>query len=279
MHISDKLAQARRDNQRNLTFSFEYFPPKTAQGLRNLCGRIEHMKELGPLFVDVTWGAGGSTTDRTTDLIDHVQKTGLEGCMHMTCTSMRREKIDLALERAYRAGCHNILALRGDPPRESEDGDSSGSGGEFQHAVDLIRHIKKQYGDHFDIGVAGYSEGCDKDEDPRELMRHLKEKVDAGGTFIVSQMFYDADAFLEWVRNCREIGITVPIIPGIMPIDTYDNYVRRTNWIGCRIPPKWQHELESAKHDENQVKEVGLRLVSNMCRRLEVEGDIKHFHL
>lgn len=277
MHISDKLAQAWRDHPGDATFSFEYFPPKTAQGLRNLYGRIERMRELGPAFADVTWGAGGSTTDRTTELIDYVQKTGLESCMHMTCTSMRREKIDLALERAREAGCQNILALRGDPPRESEDGESPG--GEFQHAIDLVRHIKRRYGDYFDIGVAGYSEGCDNDEDPDLAIQRLKEKVDAGGTFIISQMFYDADYFLEWVRKCRAIGINVPIIPGIMPIDTYDNYVRRTNWIGCRIPPEWHRELEGAKHDENQVKEVGLRLVSNMCRRLEKEGDIKHFHL
>lgn len=201
---------------------------------------------------------------------------GLETCMHLTCTDMEKGKIDNALKEAYKAGCTNILALRGDPPREMEKWQAVEGG--FHYAKDLVKYIKAGYGDHFDIGVAGYPEGCDDEQDPEILMKHLKEKIDAGGTFIVTQMFYDVDIFLSWVDSCRAHGINVPIVPGIMPIHTHAAFMRRANWSKCHIPQTWIDALEPIKNDDAAVREVGKGLVTEMCQKI-ISAGILHLHL
>lgn len=274
MHISQKLAASAAHGKP--TFSFEFFPPKTAQGVQNLYDRMDRMHDLGPAFIDVTWGAGGRHSQLTCEMVNAAQSHyGLETCMHLTCTDMEKEKLDDALRLAYKAGCTNILALRGDPPREKEKWEV-GKGG-FRYAKDLVEYIKREYGDHFDIGVAGYPEGCEEDVEPDLLMQHLKEKVDAGGTFIVTQMFYDVDNFLEWVKKCRHIGITVPIIPGIMPISTYAAFERRVKWTKCHVPQFWYDALEPVKNNDENVREVGKGLVVDMCRKM-LDAGILHLH-
>ncbi|KAL8709334.1 MAG: hypothetical protein Q9220_005927 [cf. Caloplaca sp. 1 TL-2023] len=269
MHIKDKLAEAHRSGKP--AFSFEFFPPKTAQGVQNLYERMDRMHDLGPSFIDVTWGAGGNLSHLTCEMV-HVAQTvyGFETCMHLTCTDMEREKVDNALSEAYKAGCTNILALRGDPPRDKEKWQATEGG--FHYALDLVKYIKGKYGNHFDIGVAGYPEGCDDQKDADILMDHLKQKVDAGGTFIVTQMFYDVDNFLAWVDKCRAKGINVPIVPGIMPISTHAAFLRRANGMNCRIPQKWIDALEPIKNDDAAVREVGKGLVAEMCRRIIDHG-------
>ncbi|KAK4499212.1 hypothetical protein PRZ48_009725 [Zasmidium cellare] len=276
MHITQKLAAAHEKGQS--TFSFEYFPPKTAQGVQNLYDRMDMMHGLGPAFIDVTWGAGGRHSSLTCDMVKTAQAVyGLETCMHLTCTDMERSKIDDALKEAYNAGCTNILALRGDPPREQEKWEQTEGG--FRYARDLIKYIKKTYGDHFDIGIAGYPEGPDETTNAEEHIVYLKEKVDAGGTFIVTQMCYDADIFIEWAKKVREAGVpeSVPIIPGIMPISTHAAFLRRANWSGCRIPPHWSDALEPIKNDDSAVREVGCDLIVEFCRRL-LDSGIMHLH-
>ena len=189
---------------------------------------------------------------------------------------MEKSKLDDALRDAYNAGCTNILALRGDPPREREKWEATAGG--FRYAKDLVVYIKEKYGNHFDIGVAGYSEGSDDNDDVDELIDHLKEKVDAGGTFIVTQMFYDTDLFLEWVKKVRAKGIDVPIIPGIMPIHTHAAFLRRAQWTRCNIPKHWTEALEPVKNDDVEVREVGKHLVAEMCRKL-IDAGITHLHL
>lgn len=275
MHIRDKLAAAQASGKP--VFSFEFFPPKTAQGVQNLYDRIDRMHDLGPAFVDVTWGAGGSRSELTCEMVNVAQTTyGLETCMHLTCTDMETSKIDNALKEAYNAGCTNILALRGDPPREQEKWQAIEGG--FRYASDLVKYIKQKYGDHFDIGVAGYPEGCEDQQDPEILLDHLKEKVDAGGTFIVTQMFYDVDIFLSWVDKVRAKGIHVPIVPGIMPIQTHGAFLRRANWVKANIPPKWTAALDPVKNDDAAVREVGKDLVAEMCRRI-LDAGIMQLHL
>ncbi|EEP77604.1 methylenetetrahydrofolate reductase 1 [Uncinocarpus reesii 1704] len=274
MHIKDKLAHSEAAGRPSI--SFEFFPPKTAQGVQNLYDRMDRMHGLGPSFVDITWGAGGRLSDLTAEMVNVSQSVyGLETCMHLTCTDMPREKVDWALQSAYKAGCTNILALRGDPPREKEAWAPTEGG--FQYAKDLVKYIREKYGNHFDIGVAGYPEGCEDQEDPELLMTHLKEKVDAGGTFIITQMFYDVDIFLDWVKRCREQGIKVPILPGIMPISTYAAFLRRSNWVKCRVPPSWMEALEPCKNDDAAVKQIGKKLVSEMCRKI-LDSGIRHLH-
>lgn len=225
------------------------------------------MHDLGPAFIDITWGAGGSLAQLTCEMVKMSQASfGLETCMHLTCTDMEKEKIDDALSEAYRAGCSNILALRGDPPRESEKWQAVEGG--FRYAKDLVKYIKNKYGNHFDIGVAGYPEGCEDQQDPEILMEHLYEKIEAGGTFIVTQMFYDVDLFLAWVDKCRARGINVPIVPGIMPIQTHAAFLRRAKWSNCHIPEKWMNALEPIKNDDAAVREVGKGLVAEMCERI-----------
>lgn len=276
MHISDMLAEAARTGKP--VFSFEFFPPKTEQGVQNLYDRMDRMHELGPSFVDVTWGAGGSRSQLTCEMVKVAQTVyGLETCMHLTCTDMEISKVDDALEQAHKAGCSNILALRGDPPRETEKWQAAEDG--FRYALDLVKHIKKKYGTYFDIGVAGYPELCEDQQDPDVLMDHLKEKVDAGGTFIVTQMFYDVDIFLDWVDKVRAKGITVPIVPGIMPIQTHGAFLRRANWSKAHIPQHWTDALEPIKNDDAAVREVGKGLVAEMCRKMISAGIMQlHFY-
>ncbi|KAF2774415.1 methylenetetrahydrofolate reduct [Teratosphaeria nubilosa] len=278
MHITKKLAAAHAEGRP--TYSFEYFPPKTAQGVQNLYDRMDRMHGIGPAFVDITWGAGGRMSNLTVEMVKVAQSAyGLETCMHLTCTDMAKEKIDNALKDAYNAGCTNILALRGDPPREKEKWEQS-NGTAFRYAEDLIKYIKSKYGKHFDIGVAGYPEGLDDGTDAEGHIPYLKQKVDAGGTFIVTQMVYDADNFIRWAKKVRAAGVpdSVPIIPGVMPIQTYDAFLRRAKWTQCRIPPEWLEALEPVKHDDAAVREIGKGLIADFCRKLLDAGVTMHLH-
>ncbi|KFA61239.1 hypothetical protein S40285_06942 [Stachybotrys chlorohalonatus IBT 40285] len=274
MHIKDMLLEAQSNGQPS--FSFEYFPPKTAQGVQNLYDRIDRMYSLGPKFIDITWGAGGRTAELTCEMVAQAQTVyGLETCMHLTCTDMDVAQVNDALKRAYEAGCTNILALRGDPPRDQDTWTATEGG--FLYARDLVKHIRETYGNHFDIGVAGYPEGCDDNKNEDELLDHLKEKVDLGASFIVTQMFYDADNFIRWVGRVRERGIDIPILPGIMPIATYASFIRRANHMQCKVPQSWLDVLEPVKNDDVAVRELGKQLVAGLCKKLLAAGII-HLH-
>ncbi|KXL45398.1 hypothetical protein M433DRAFT_67192 [Acidomyces richmondensis BFW] len=278
MHITQKLAAAHSVGRP--TYSFEYFPPKTAQGVQNLYDRMDRMHGLGPAFIDITWGAGGRMSNLTTEMVKVAQSVyGLETCMHLTCTDMAGSKIDQALKDAYQSGCTNILALRGDPPREKEKWEQT-DGTAFRYARDLIKYIKSKYGNHFEIGVAGYPEGLDDETDADSHIPYLKEKIDAGGAFIVTQMCYDAETFISWEKKVRAAGIpkSVPILPGIMPIQTYDSFLRRAKWTNARIPPEWMEALDPVKGDDAAVREVGKGLVAEFCRKLLDAGVTMHLH-
>lgn len=276
MKISQKLQEAHKNPDSTPTYSFEFFVPKTSQGVQNLYDRMDRMYDLGPAFIDVTWNAGGRLSNLTCEIVSTSQSIlGLETCMHLTCTGMPKEMVENALKSAYQSGCQNILALRGDPPHVNEKW-SSVEGG-FSYAKDLIKYIKDNYDDYFDIAVAGYPEGHPEESDVDKLIVYLKEKVDAGATFIITQMFYDVDNFINWVQKCRAAGITVPIIPGIMPISTYDSFMRRAKWCEINVPPAFLEKLEAVKNDDVQVREVGTSLVADMCQKI-VDAGIKHLH-
>ncbi|GAA6007185.1 methylenetetrahydrofolate reductase (NAD(P)H) MET13 [Rhodotorula paludigena] len=265
MRISDKIKKAEREGRP--WWSFEFFPPKTPEGWVNLYDRIERMQQLGPIFVDITWGAGGSTSESTTNFVKTAHsELGLETCMHLTCTNMPVEMVDKALKEAYDSGCRNILALRGDPPRGVEEWKPAEGG--FNHAIDLVRHIRKNYGDYFDIGVAGFPEGHPQSESPEAEIRHFKKKVDAGANVVFTQMFYDADVFIDWGRRLRAAGITIPIVPGIMPIQTFAAFKRRTDFAGTKVPQELWDLLEPIKDDDAKVREAGTRYVADMCRKI-----------
>lgn len=280
MKISEKL-EKQREKSPKPTFSFEYFVPKTTQGVQNLYDRMDRMYESTlPQFIDVTWNAGGGLLSQlSTDLVATSQSVlGLETCMHLTCTNMPISLIDDALQSAYDSGCQNILALRGDPPVNSNEWTPVEGG--FNYAKDLVKYIREKYGDHFDIGVAGYAEGHPEDDtDDIKLIEYLKEKVDAGANFIITQMFYDADIFINWCKKVRAVGIDVPIIPGIMPITTYAAFLRRAQWCDIHIPDEFMDKLEPVKDDDQMVREIGTDLLVSMCQKLLDSGYITHLHL
>lgn len=268
-NISEKIRQ--REAEGKSFFSFEYFPPKTEAGVSNLYERAERMAKVEPLFCDVTWGAGGGTSDITLDLSGNIQRfMGVDVMMHLTCTNMPAGKVVEGLEGAKARGIRNILALRGDPPAGKEwtaceDG--------FSHATDLVRFIKEEYGDFFSICVAGYPEGhpsgfLEGKLTMEEEYVHLKEKVDAGADFIITQMFYDVDGFLGFVKKCRDIGINIPILPGILPIQNYAGFKRMTGFCKTNVPEAVSTALEAIKDDNDAVKQFGIDLGIDMCRRI-----------
>ncbi|ORZ13542.1 methylenetetrahydrofolate reductase-domain-containing protein [Absidia repens] len=276
MKLVDKFAKAQND--RSLSYSFEYFPPKTELGLANLLDRVTRMSKWEPTFISCTWGAGGSSQERTMAVCSTGQVVnGVETLLHLTCTNMEKESLDEALLKAKDAGIQNILALRGDAPRGHEYWTPIENG--FTHAVDLVRYIRQQYGDYFCIGVAGYPEGHMDAESKEDDLLHLKEKIDAGADFILTQLFYNVDTFVNWVATCRSNGITVPIVPGIMPIPTYQNFRRMINLCKTQVPEDILQRLDTIKADDQKVKDYGVSLAVQMIKQLHEKHGICNFHL
>ncbi|KAB5515737.1 hypothetical protein DKX38_026385 [Salix brachista] len=257
-----------------VVFSFEFFPPKTEDGVDNLFERMDRMVFHNPSFCDITWGAGGSTADLTLDIANKMQNIiCVETMMHLTCTNMPVEKIDQALETIKSNGIQNVLALRGDPPH-GQDKFVQIQGG-FSCALDLVKHIRSKYEAHPDmIGSDGFATL----EDYHKDLAYLKQKVDAGADLIVTQLFYDTNVFLKFVNDCRQIGITCPIVPGIMPINNYKGFIRMTGFCKTKIPAEVTAALEPIKDNEEAVRAYGIHLGTEMCKKILAHG-IKTVHL
>lgn len=242
---------------------------------------------LRPLFVNVTWGAGGSTSSRSLELAEICQRQlGLTTCLHLTCTNMKRKVIDEALEEAKALGVRNILALRGDPPREEEyrledetdEGeDKDDSNEDFTWAIDLVRYIRRVHGDYFCIGVAGYPEGhADQshptDQDPLHDLPYLIDKTKAGGDFIMTQLFYDVEAYTKYEKMLREhesgVFAQIPIIPGLMPLQSYEILMRTTKLAHAKVPPELLHRLQAVKGDDEAVKQVGVEAMHDVVESI-----------
>ena len=261
-------------------FSFEYFPPKTEEGVRNLTERQRRMAALGPQFCDITWGAGGSTAELTLEIAARMQaEVGVETMMHLTCTNMPVAQIDAALDACRAAGITNVLALRGDPPHGQETFTQVEGG--FACALDLVRHIRARDGDFFCVGVAGYPEAHPDAivDDPAQMaanyaadVAYLRRKVEAGADFVVTQLFYDVSAYFKFVADCRAAGVTVPILPGVMPILSYAGFKRMTAFCKTRVPAHALAVLELIKDSDEAVKAYGVSLGAMMCERLLAEG-------
>jgi methylenetetrahydrofolate reductase (NADPH) len=279
--ITDKIAALPPDTD---YFSLEFFPPKTAMGFANLRDRLERMsRALRPLFVNVTWGAGGSTATKSLELAELCQRElGLTTCLHLTCTNMSRRLIDQTLQDAKALGIRNILALRGDPPRRAEykdlnDPEPEDSEDEFVWAADLVRYIKKTQGDYFCIGVAAYPEGH---ADESHLMgqslehdlQHLVDKVAAGADFIMTQLFFDIKAYEHFETTLREhpSGVLkdIIIIPGLMPIQSYQMIKRTTKLSHARLPDSMMERLDAVKGDDQKVKMVGVDILSELVEQV-----------
>ncbi|OAQ31780.1 methylenetetrahydrofolate reduct [Linnemannia elongata AG-77] len=277
MKIVDRIHQ--RQEEGRPFFSFEYFSPKTAQGMINLNDRIERMCHLSPEFVDITWGAGGSRPAATLEVVSNVQKVlGVETCMHLICTDNPIKNIDKALKEARACGNQNILALRGDAPSGQKSWTPCKDG--LPSATALVRHIRATHGDYFGIGVAAYPELHPESPTLEHDLYYLKQKIDAGADFIVTQLFFDVPKFLDWVREVRRygVGIEVPIVPGLMPIQTYAGFKKNVVDAGLSVPQWILDGLEAVKEDEVAVRQFGVEVGVKMVRELVESGLVAGVH-
>ncbi len=256
-------------------YSFEYFPPKTKRGIENLYARIERMGKLEPAFVDVTWGAGGSTAELTFELAETIENVlGIETMMHLTCTNMPRRAIAKVLEDCRARGVLNLLALRGDPPRGSGSWTPIADG--LTHASDLVRFIREEQGDDFGIAVAGYPEGHPESPSRERDLERLATKVHAGADFVITQMFYEPELYFRFVEGCRDHGIECPILPGLAPLNGYESFLRITDF-GASAPPEIVREIESRRYHDASVREYGQDLLVGICREL-LDGKAPGLH-
>jgi len=269
MHFSDIFA-----NQ-PASFSFEFFPPKSADAARVLFDNIAELQQLKPTFVSVTYGAGGSTRQVTNDLVVRIKsETSLDPMPHLTCVCHQEKEIAEILQRYAAAGIGNILALRGDMPRDLEAGSTPHK--DFKHAGDLVAYIKKfgERGGHkdkrgFGIGVAGFPEG--HPDTPNRLieMDRLKAKVDQGADVIVTQLFFDNRDFYDFRDRCELAGIKIPIIAGIMPITSAPGMKRMAELaLGARFPAPLIRAINRTAGNEESVKRVGVHWATEQCRDL-----------
>lgn len=273
--ITDLLLQ----NKGKRTVSFEFYPPRTDAGeVTMMETTVPSAARQNPIFMDLTWGAGGRSSETTMRICKQMQEQypSIPINMHLTCVNMPSGLIKEALDFAKSNNIRNICALRGDPPAGQEFAANPDG---FACALDLVRYIRKEYGDFFCVCVAGYpeghpevlTEGCRRatDENFEKEMAYLKEKVDAGADFIITQLFYDADLFIDFVKKCRQVGIQVPILPGYLPVTRYASLKRMVDLCKTYIPPEVQAKVEELKDDNDKMAAYGVQQCAEMIRKIE----------
>ncbi|MCZ6865437.1 MAG: methylenetetrahydrofolate reductase [NAD(P)H] [Candidatus Dadabacteria bacterium] len=242
--------------------SFEIFPPKTNKGMDNLKNELSELAQLRPDFITVTYGAMGTTREKTLDIASLIQNHfGVESACHLTCVGATKTELDILLQTIYDAGVRNIVALRGDPPEgketfvQSEDGYSYGN-----ELVEHIRNFEVRTGNkhHFGIAVAGYPEKHVEAPEIGADLANLKRKVDAGADVIITQLFFNNDFYFDFVKKVRDIGITVPIVPGIMPILSAKQIKRITTMCGTTIPEELKEKLDAAIDNDDKARDIGI---------------------
>jgi methylenetetrahydrofolate reductase (NADPH) len=251
-------------------FSFEFFPPKTPEGEKNLWEALEELKALEPGFVSVTYGAGGSTRDRTVQLVTQItQRTGLTAMAHLTCVGHTRDELVQVLDTLQTAKIENVLALRGDPPK-GEKLFKPVPGG-LRYANELVELIReKEY--PFCVGSACYPEGHVETASRDEDLKRLKLKVDAGLDFLITQLFFDNAFYFDFVERARRVGINIPIVPGIMPVTSYEQLGRFIRLCGATVPMRLQMQLEKVKDDPEAVMQLGVAHATVQCVELLARG-------
>ena len=278
MHMNDVF------NRDSMTFSFEFFPPNSQKAAAILLQRIAELEQLRPSFVSVTYGAGGSTRDRTHELVLKIKRqTSLEPVPHLTCIGQSRQDMHQILAQYAKEGISNILALRGDWPPEKEAYDHSLS--DFPHAKDLVTDIAQfnTSGKHpesrgFGIGVAGFPEGHPETPNRLTQMDYLKEKVDAGADYVCTQMFFDNNAFYDWRDRCELAGIKVPLVAGIMPITSVQSMRRMADLAaGTNFPAALQRRIYRCQDDPDAVQRVGVHWATEQCGNL-IDNGVRGIH-
>jgi methylenetetrahydrofolate reductase (NADPH) len=254
------------------SFSFEFFPPKTEDGERNLATALDELSGMDPTFVSVTYGAGGTVEQRakTIDIVSRIKDDfGLEAMAHFTCVNATTGELRATLDRMRDAGIDNVLALRGDPPQGETEWTATDGG--LQYSRELIELIRDEYPE-FAIGAACFPEVHIHAESAESDLRYLKEKVDAGARFLITQLFFDNAFYYDFVARAREIGIDVPIVPGIMPITNYGQIRRITSMCGSVIPAHIVAELDVRADDARAVTDFGVAYATLQCADLLAKG-------
>ncbi|HVE83298.1 MAG TPA: methylenetetrahydrofolate reductase [NAD(P)H] [Myxococcales bacterium] len=259
-----------RLNPSNPCFSFEFFPPKTEEGVEQLLRTIEELAPLEPGFVSVTYGAGGSTRDRTLDLVTTItERSGITAMAHLTCVGHTRSELKEVLDRLSSARVENVLTLRGDPPK-GEKTFTPVAGG-FRYASELVRFVREQ--DYpFCLGGACYPEGHPENPSREVDLKNLKAKVDAGLDFVITQLFFDNAFYFDFVERARRVGVNVPIVPGIMPITNYEQLNRFIRICGTTVPMRLALQLEKVKDNPEAVMQLGIAHATVQCIELLSRG-------
>lgn len=265
MRISDVLAR------KSPVFSFEFFPPKSDEAVAQLEKTIADLRPLEPDYVSVTYGAGGSTREKTLDLVSRIKREiGIEAMAHLTCVGSTREELREVLDRLIDAGVENVLALRGDPPKGQTDFVATEGG--FRHADELTQFIGNSFNGKLCIGGAGYPEKHVECGNPAVDLTNLKRKVDAGASFLITQLFFDNRRYFEFVENARAAGIHVPIIAGIMPITNAAQIERFTMMCGASLPFRLAAELDRRRDNPQAVMQLGVAHATAQCIELLQSG-------
>jgi methylenetetrahydrofolate reductase (NADPH) len=244
------------------TFSFEFFPPQTPEGIERLRAARKQLAQLNPKFFSVTFGAGGSTRDRTLETVLEIQSEGHTAAPHLSCIGSTAENIRTMLERYREQGIRHIVALRGDLPS------GMAQAGEFRYANELVTFIRREFGDVFHIEVAAYPEYHPQSRSSQEDLQNFKRKVDSGANSAITQYFYNADAYFNFIEACEAEGICIPIVPGIMPINKFSQLARFSDTCGAEIPRWIRKRLESYGDDSASIRAFGLDVVTDLCDRL-----------
>jgi methylenetetrahydrofolate reductase (NADPH) len=246
--------------------SFEFFPPKTAEGIAKLREARAQLAKLHPKFFSVTFGAGGSTRDRTLDTVLEIQAEGYEAAPHISCISSSKEEIRDLLERYRQNDIRHLVALRGDIPS------GEASAGDFRYANELVAFIRQETGDWFDIEVAAYPEFHPESASPSADLMSFKRKVDAGANSAITQYFYNADAYFRFIEQCDALGIDVPIVPGVMPIYNFTQLARFSGVCGADIPRWLRLRLQDYGDDLASLRDFGTDVVTDLCEKLIAGG-------
>lgn len=264
-----------RDILRNKrTLSFEFFPPQNEQGVERLFDTIESLKRYEPDFIDITYGAGGSTQRLTVELcVRAYRESGVTVMGHLTCAAQTRDMVDGVLERFNSEGIENVILLRGDPPR-GEDSFLTTEGG-FSHATDLIQHAKENF--DFGIAAACYPETHPESTDIESDLYYTRLKVEQGAEYLITQLFYNNDYYYAFVDRARRAGIDVPIIPGLMPILNTSQIRRITGMCGATIPAELDRQLERYADDNRAIRQIGIEHTLRQAQEL-MANDIPGIH-
>jgi methylenetetrahydrofolate reductase (NADH) len=249
-----------------LVYSFEFFPPQTPEGVEKLASTRRQLGTLNPEFFSVTFGAGGSTRDRTLEAVKQIKSEGYTAAPHLSCIGSTRENVRAILDTYRNLGINRIVALRGDLPS------GMATTGEFQFANELVSFIRAQTGDHFHIEVAGYPEIHPQAKSAHHDLINFKRKIDAGADSAITQYFYNPDSYFRFVDECRKLGVTVPVVPGIMPIVKFVQLARFSDACGAEIPRWMRKTMEGFGDDNEAIQSFGLDVVTKLCERLLAGG-------